>query len=70
MSEKEGEAPRAEALQELSRMSVKYPKLRVMQLLGNVLDDGDHYYVEDSDLLSALRAFPSKVAEAARGHDG
>ena len=31
-----------------------YPDFRLCQLIGNALDPGDHYYVEDDKLVDAL----------------
>ena len=33
---------------------LRSPDLRLMQLLANVLGDGDHFHLEDADLLKAL----------------
>ena len=41
----------------------KYPDLRLMQLLVNVLGVGDHFYVEDEEFLA-------KLAEYAKNTEG
>ena len=57
-----------ELLTEITRLSEKYPELRLCQLIGNALPaeerekrDNDIYYVEDAELLRWLREFESKM---------
>lgn len=38
-----------------------HPDLRLMQLLGNVFQAGDHYYEEDGTLEVLLAAYYEKV---------
>ncbi len=63
MSEKEGDKVRNELLVTITRLSTKYPDLRVCQLIGNSLPAGqiDIYYIEDSELLQYLLQFEKKV---------
>lgn len=42
-------------LQEISRIWHKYPDLRLGQLIGNVLEGTNLYYVEDDGLVNALK---------------
>ena len=44
-------------LQELSELWHAYPDLRLGQLICNVLRDPTLYYVEDADLIQALKNF-------------
>lgn len=41
-------------LEKIRKAWKKYPDLRLMQLLLNVLGDGDHYHLEEDELLAAL----------------
>ena len=42
-------------LQEISDIWHKYPDLRLGQLIGNVLEGANLYYVEDAGLVAALK---------------
>jgi len=42
-------------LQEVSNIWHKYPDLRLGQLIGNVLEGANLYYVEDDGLVAALK---------------
>ena len=39
----------------IEKIWIKNPDLRLMQLLGNVLGSGDHYYKEDDQLETNLK---------------
>jgi len=65
---------RKQALEELVRLSNKFPHLRVMQLLGGVLGsthmrsqgDGlckDPYYLEDSALVKEFEKYEARIDE-------
>ena len=64
MSEKEGDKVRNELLVTITRLSTKFPSLRICQLVGNSLPAmrwTDVYYIEDSELLQYLLQFEKKV---------
>lgn len=46
-----------EIILEVARLWKKYPDLRLGQLLCNVLRDPALYYVEDADLIAALKEY-------------
>jgi hypothetical protein len=72
MSESEGDSRRTQALRTLSRLSDKYPALRIGQLIVNALPPNfanDPYYIEDSDLIRALLEFEQKI-DTLRGEEG
>lgn len=44
-----------ETLAVIEEIWTKYPDLRLGQLIGNVVDKDYLYYIEESDLIQALR---------------
>ena len=44
-------------LKELEELWVKYPDLRLGQLIGNVVEDVALYYIEDEDLVRMLQLY-------------
>ena len=70
MSETEGNEIRLQLLALLGRLSAKYPALRICQLIGNAVpwgnQAGDHYYVEDSQLITWLHEFETKADDGIR----
>ena len=45
-------------LQELARTWTKYPDMRLCQLIVNVTNEKDPFYVEDDELVERLKFFP------------
>ena len=70
MSEREGDAVREDLLRTISRLSDKYPQLRIAQLLGNAWAPAARagterlYYMEDSQLLRLLLGYEAEVGAA------
>lgn len=54
---------KAEILRLIGVIMCKYPSLRFCQIVGNVLPNGDHYYVTDDVLLAALKGFVKSFSE-------
>ena len=50
-------------LQEISNIWHKYPDMRLGQLIGNVLEGPNLYYVEDDGLISALKDMYEEAEE-------
>ncbi len=48
---------KAKILNMLSRLSMKYPELRLMQIIANALGHGDFYYITDDRVLQLLELF-------------
>ncbi len=63
-----------ELLAELTRLSEKYPDLRLCQLIGNSIPvdeaqrrNNDIYYIEDDQLLQWLRRYEARVDKVGLG---
>jgi|LauGreDrversion4_2_1035121.scaffolds.fasta_scaffold966994_2 hypothetical protein len=54
---------REEMLYFLKKAWVKYPHLRIMQLLGNGFPAGDNYYVDDQAVLDYLVKVANEVED-------
>ena len=60
-----------ELLADITRLSEKYPDLRICQLIGNAIPaeeaarrDNDIYYIEDAQLLQWLRSYEELIDAA------